>query len=89
MDKGIAYAPDFVLNAGGLISVYNEYLGAYNRERTYEQAEKIYDSILSIAVEAEAHGIAPQDAAIKLAKNRIQAIGKIKLSYWKTRIIAS
>jgi leucine dehydrogenase len=81
MDKGIAYAPDFVLNAGGLINVYNEYLGDYSRERSYEQAEKIYDSILSIAVEAEAHGIAPQDAAIKLAKNRIQAIGKIKLSY--------
>ena len=80
MDRGIAYAPDFVLNAGGLINVYNEYLGGYNRQRTYDQAEKIYDSILLIAKEAQTHQISPQEAAIKLAKKRIEEIGKIKLS---------
>ena len=80
IDRGIAYAPDFVLNAGGLINVYNEYLGGYNRQRTYDQAEKIYDSILLIASEAQLHQISPQQAAIKLAKKRIEEIGKIKLS---------
>lgn len=81
IDKGIQYAPDFVLNAGGLINVYNEYLGGYNRERTYQQAEKIYDSILTIAKEASTYNIAPQEAAIKIARRRIKEIGQIKLSY--------
>lgn len=44
MDRSITYAPDFVINAGGLINVYHEYLGNYNRKRVMEQAEKIYDT---------------------------------------------
>jgi leucine dehydrogenase len=81
MDRGIAYAPDFVINAGGLINVYNEYLGSYNRDKAYRHAEKIYDSILTIANESEIHEISPQEAAIKLAKKRIDEIGRVKLSY--------
>src|SRR5687768_4437778 len=41
IDRGITYAPDFLINAGGLINVYNEYLGNYNRARVFEQAEGI------------------------------------------------
>lgn len=81
IERGIAYAPDFVINAGGLINVYNEYLGGYNRNRAYTHAEKIYDSILNIAHESEEHEISPQEAAIKLAKKRIEDIGKVKLPY--------
>ncbi len=81
MDQGIAYAPDFVINAGGLINVYNEYLGGYNRDKAYRHAEKIYDSILNIAHESEIHEISPQEAAIKLAKKRIDEIGRVGLSY--------
>ncbi|NBW35095.1 MAG: Glu/Leu/Phe/Val dehydrogenase [Cytophagia bacterium] len=47
-DKSITYAPDFLINAGGLINVYNEHLGNYNRKRALEQAEKIYTTNLSI-----------------------------------------
>ena len=53
IERGIAYAPDFVINAGGLINVYNEYLGEYNRNRAYAHAEKISDYILKIAYESE------------------------------------
>jgi leucine dehydrogenase len=81
MDRGIAYAPDFVINAGGLINVYNEYLGGYNRDKAYRHAEKIYDSILNIAHESEIHEISPQEAAIKLAIKRIDEIGRVGLSY--------
>lgn len=76
MDREIAYAPDFVLNAGGLINVYHEFLGDYNKEQTYQQADKIYDSILTIAGESKEFDISPQEAAIKLAQARIDKIGK-------------
>jgi leucine dehydrogenase len=51
LDKGIVYAPDFLINAGGLINVYSEHIG-YNRERAYSQAEKIYETTLSIFQES-------------------------------------
>jgi leucine dehydrogenase len=81
MDKGITYAPDFLINAGGLINVYAEYLGGYNKENTYQQAEKIYDTCMNIFTLADQDKISPQEAAIKLAEERIEAIGRVKLSY--------
>ncbi len=80
MDKGITYAPDFLINAGGLINVYEEYLGSYNRERTYETAEKIYDTCLDILKVADEESISSQEAAIRLAEKRIEDVGRIKLS---------
>lgn len=79
--KGIVYAPDFLINAGGLINVYAEYLGGYKKEIAYQQAEKIYDTCLDILNKSEAEGISSQEAAIKLCLQRIHDIGKVKLSY--------
>ena len=80
MDRGILYAPDFVINAGGIIHVYKEHLGNYNRDRAYRTAGKIYDTCLSIQHVSEEHNISPQEAAIKLAIKRIEAIGRVKLT---------
>lgn len=80
IDQGITYAPDFLINAGGLINVYNEYLGDYNRDRTYQQAEKIYDTCLNIFAVAQDRKITTQEAAIEIAEKRISEVGKIKLS---------
>lgn len=80
IDRGITYAPDFLINAGGLINVYNEYLGNYNRERAYQQAEKIYTTCLNILNYAAAEKISSQEAAIKLAEQRINEVGRVKLS---------
>lgn len=80
MDRSIAYAPDFLINAGGLINVYNEYLGNYNRSRAYQQAEKIYDTCLNILTLAGKEKITSQEAAIHLAEKRIAEIGKLKTS---------
>jgi leucine dehydrogenase len=63
-DRGIVFAPDFLINAGGLINVYNEYLGNYNRQRAYQQAEKIYDTCLSILAFADQEKISSQDLII-------------------------
>lgn len=79
MDKGIVYAPDFLINAGGLINVYEEYLGSYSREKAYATAEKIYDTCLNILNLSENENIPSQEAAIRLAEKRIEDIGKVKL----------
>jgi leucine dehydrogenase len=79
MDRSIAYAPDFLINAGGLINVYNEYLGNYNRKRAIEQAEKIYNTNLTILNVAENERISSQEAAIKLAEKRIEEVGQVRI----------
>jgi leucine dehydrogenase len=79
MDRKIVYAPDFLINAGGLINVYNEYMGNYNRESTYQQAEKIYDTCLNILSLSEKEKISSQEAAIQLAEKRIAEMGRVRI----------
>jgi leucine dehydrogenase len=76
-DKGIAYAPDFLINAGGLINVYSEHTG-YNRAIALGQAENIYDTTLEIFKTAHNEGIHTQKAAIKLAEERLNQIKNVK-----------
>ncbi|MBL0741582.1 Glu/Leu/Phe/Val family dehydrogenase [Chryseolinea lacunae] len=80
VDRSIAYAPDFLINAGGLINVYNEYLGHYNRQRVMEQTEKIYDTCLSILNLASQEKLSSQEAAIKLCEKRIADMSLVKVS---------
>ncbi len=76
-NAGIVYAPDFLINAGGLINVATEREG-YNRERAMGKAEQIYNRTLEIFALAEKDNITTQAAAIKLAEARIQQIAKLK-----------
>lgn len=78
-DRSITYAPDFLINAGGLINVYNEFLGGYNRDRVYHQAEKIYDTCLNILNLSEKEKITSQEAATKLAEKRIKEVGRVRI----------
>lgn len=77
-EKGITYAPDFVINAGGLINVYSELTG-YNRNRAMQQTEKIYDFTLEILRKASADKIPSFLAANRLAEKRIADLGRVKL----------
>ncbi|GMQ27912.1 Glu/Leu/Phe/Val dehydrogenase dimerization domain-containing protein [Algoriphagus confluentis] len=81
MQKGIIYAPDFLINAGGVINVGAEYYGDYHEELVFKQTEKIFDTCLAILNKSEKENIPAQEAAIKAAKERIEAIGKVKLSF--------
>jgi len=81
MEKGITYAPDFLINAGGLINVYAEFVGGYNRELTYKHADKIYDICTDIFNKSEKENIPTQQAATEMAWSRIEAMGKVKLPY--------
>jgi leucine dehydrogenase len=80
LDRSITYAPDFLINAGGLINVYNEFLGNYNRKRVFENAEKIYNTCLTILNLAEQEKITSQEAAIKLSEKRIADMGRLRMS---------
>jgi leucine dehydrogenase len=73
VDKDVTYAPDFLINAGGVINCYVE-LEGYNRERAYQKAEIIYQRTLDILELAKADNITPQEAAIRLAMERIASV---------------
>lgn len=77
MEKGIVYAPDFLINAGGVINCYIETVG-YNRERAMAATEKIYDQTLTILSKALNEHKNVQEVALEIAMERIEKIGKIK-----------
>ncbi len=81
IDKGIVYAPDFVINAGGIINISSELKGAYNKDQAYAWTEKIFDTCTDILNKAEADKIPSQEAAMLLAEKRIADVGNIKLSF--------
>ena len=76
--KGILYAPDYVINAGGLINVYGELVG-YGIETAKEKARGIYGTLLSIYDIAEEEGIPTYRAADRLARERIRKAREQKL----------
>ncbi len=80
LEKGILYAPDFLINAGGLINVYTELIG-YKREIALAHAEKIYDVTTEIIAKSKKEQIPTYLAANKMAEGRIASIGKIHLNY--------
>ena len=80
IEKNIIYAPDFVVNAGGIINVFYE-LEGYNRERAMAHAEKIYDTTLNIFKLSKEQNIPTFMAANRLAEKRLEEIGKIKVKF--------
>lgn len=77
MEKGILYAPDFVVNAGGLINVYSE-LAGYGREYALSQAENIYNTTAAIYAMAKKESIPTYMAANRTAEARIAAMAHIR-----------
>ena len=80
LERDILYAPDYVINSGGLINVANE-LEGYNQQRALRQAEGIYNILLSVFDIAKREDIPTQKAADNLALRRIAEIGRVR-SIW-------
>lgn len=80
IDRGVIYAPDYVINAGGLINVSNE-LEGYDEQRAFQQVTRIYDTILDILKYSSEHNIPSIQASNILAKKRIENIGNVKSIY--------
>ncbi|MGA5321822.1 Leu/Phe/Val dehydrogenase [Streptomyces seoulensis] len=69
-DRGILYAPDYVVNAGGVIQVADE-LHGFDFERCRTKAAKIFDTTLAIFARAKADGVPPAAAADRIAEQRM------------------
>jgi leucine dehydrogenase len=75
--RGILYAPDYVINAGGLINVADE-LEGYNQTRATKRVARIYDSVKRIIAISKRDGVPTNVAADTLALERIDAISSIE-----------
>ncbi|MEX0997423.1 MAG: Glu/Leu/Phe/Val dehydrogenase [Flavobacteriaceae bacterium] len=71
-ERGIVYAPDFLINAGGIINVYAE-LENYGRQEIMRKTENIYNTTLEILQYAETNQITTHQAAFNVAQTRIDA----------------
>src|SRR5688572_2281113 len=78
--RGILYAPDYAVNAGGLMNVSLE-IDGYNRERAMRMMRTIYHNLTKIFQIAKRDRIPTYKAADRMAEERINTIGKIKLPH--------
>jgi leucine dehydrogenase len=78
MKRGMTYAPDYAINAGGLINIYHEGVeqGGYNRARAFKHVEKIGDTIAQILERAEAEHLPTHVVADRMAEERVNAARK-------------
>ena len=76
--RGIVYAPDYAVNAGGVMNVALEMSG-YNRERAMRMMRTIYHNLTRIFEISERDGIPTYKAADRMAEERIEVMGKLKL----------
>ncbi|MQS13027.1 Glu/Leu/Phe/Val dehydrogenase [Streptomyces kaniharaensis] len=76
-DRGILYAPDYLVNSGGVIQVADEIEG-FNFERAKNKATKIFDTTLEIFTRAAADGVPPAVAADRLAEKRMREISALR-----------
>jgi valine dehydrogenase (NAD+) len=78
-DRGILYAPDYVVNAGGVINVSDElHAGGYDEARALHKAQHIDDTLTEIFREAEASGTTTEIAAERVAERRMASVGRLK-----------
>lgn len=79
-ERGIFYAPDYVINAGGLMNVADELMN-YNYERVLKKVNGIYDNILKVFHIAKRDQIPSFLAADRLAEERIQTLSRSRKMY--------
>lgn len=77
---GVLYAPDYVINAGGLINVADELRG-YDRERAMNKVEGIYRTLREVFLVARERGASTAKAADAVAQARIDRVGRLR-RYW-------
>lgn len=75
-DRGILYAPDFVVNAGGVINIAEELVG-YHQQRAYANVRRIFDTLGAVLSEADRRGVTPVVAAEIRAEDRLDRVGNL------------
>jgi valine dehydrogenase (NAD+) len=76
-DRGIIYAPDYCVNAGGLIQVADELQG-FSFERAKQRATGIFDTTRAVLERAADDGVPPAVAADRLAEQRMRTVGRLR-----------
>jgi valine dehydrogenase (NAD+) len=76
-DRGILYAPDYLVNAGGLIQVADE-LEGFSFERAKQRASGIFDTAQRVFALAAEEGVPPAVAADRLAERRMSEVGRLR-----------
>jgi valine dehydrogenase (NAD+) len=76
-ERGILYAPDYVVNAGGLIQVADEFEG-FQFERARQRAAGIYETTRAVLERARSEGVPTAVAADRLAEQRIREVGRLR-----------
>jgi len=79
-ELGILYAPDYVINAGGVINVADE-LEGYNYERALVKVELVYDNVAKVLEIAKRDKIPTYKAADRMAEERIEKMGRVRSNY--------
>ncbi len=80
LEKGILFAPDYLINAGGLINCYSELVG-YSKKRTLQLAENIYEATRGVLKKSKFENIPTNIAANRIAEKRIADLKMIKGSF--------
>lgn len=80
-EKGILYAPDYILNAGGVINISLEVGHKYDEAAATAKATGIYDTVNKVINLARVNGTTTAQAADALAEERITAMRQIKYVY--------
>ena len=73
----ILYAPDYVINSGGLMNVFVE-LEGYSHDRAFDKTKQVYDNLMEVFQIAKKEDISTQKAADRMAEKRIKDIGGLK-----------
>ncbi|MFC4912365.1 Glu/Leu/Phe/Val family dehydrogenase [Actinomadura gamaensis] len=76
-DRGVLYAPDYVVNSGGVIQVADEIEG-FDFDRAKARAARIFDTTGKIFALAAEEGVPPAVAADRLAERRMSEIGRLR-----------
>jgi valine dehydrogenase (NAD+) len=88
VDRGILYAPDYLVNAGGVIQVEDERHGlsgilplstnpGFSFDRAKMKVERIFETTLRVLELAEKEGVSPALAADRMAEERMASVGRL------------
>jgi valine dehydrogenase (NAD+) len=76
-DRGVVYAPDYVVNSGGVIQVADE-LAGFSFERAQAKAAQIFDTTKKVLTISDEEGVPPVVAADRLAERRMSEVGRLR-----------
>ena len=75
-EKNILFVPDFLINAGGIISVYHEQINDLDSKKVMDMTSDIFDKVTDVLKFSSENNISTFQASIQLAKDRINKISE-------------